>query len=354
MNRIIIIGNGFDLAHDLKTSYTDFFNYLKDSVAKYEKTGTNTFRPSVKGIRNFKDSRFIHRKIDGSTKCKWIGVREKNEEVDYKLASNPNTTSLYFKSLFNDFDGKGYWSDIEHHYFKVLNQFKQTERYVSIINEEFEYLKNLLEDYLKVEVEDKITNQISTHNSIYKMLRKNNRLSNEFDNNYLITFNYTSKYLDEYLYYLRTYHEDKIKNKFNTPLIHIHGSLKSKDNPIILGYGDENSNDYKELELSDNNELLKNFKTFQYLRTSKYAEVLGLLETTSEMYVQIVGHSCGICDKALLRTIFQHENIKYIEATYYQDESKYFENLYNISRIFDDNTLMRERIVSLEETFMIK
>ena len=27
MNRIILVGNGFDLAHGLKTSYSDFINW---------------------------------------------------------------------------------------------------------------------------------------------------------------------------------------------------------------------------------------------------------------------------------------------------------------------------------------
>ena len=32
MNRIIIIGNGFDLAHNLKTGYKDFINDYWDTV----------------------------------------------------------------------------------------------------------------------------------------------------------------------------------------------------------------------------------------------------------------------------------------------------------------------------------
>ncbi|MCG8839007.1 hypothetical protein G1K37_11685, partial [Tenacibaculum dicentrarchi] len=32
MNRIIIIGNGFDKAHNLPTGYGDFMNYLRDSI----------------------------------------------------------------------------------------------------------------------------------------------------------------------------------------------------------------------------------------------------------------------------------------------------------------------------------
>lgn len=35
MNRIILIGNGFDLAHELRTSYRDFMNwYWKDFLQK--------------------------------------------------------------------------------------------------------------------------------------------------------------------------------------------------------------------------------------------------------------------------------------------------------------------------------
>ena len=37
MNRIILIGNGFDLAHDLKTSYQDFLDsYWCDWVNKLD------------------------------------------------------------------------------------------------------------------------------------------------------------------------------------------------------------------------------------------------------------------------------------------------------------------------------
>ena len=35
MNRLVIIGNGFDLAHKMKTSYKDFIlDFLKESLQK--------------------------------------------------------------------------------------------------------------------------------------------------------------------------------------------------------------------------------------------------------------------------------------------------------------------------------
>jgi len=40
MNRIILIGNGFDLAHDLKTKYENFIDWLwEDLAAKVKQNG---------------------------------------------------------------------------------------------------------------------------------------------------------------------------------------------------------------------------------------------------------------------------------------------------------------------------
>ena len=41
MNRLIIVGNGFDLAHGMKTSYYDFIlNYISSSFRKVQNGGT--------------------------------------------------------------------------------------------------------------------------------------------------------------------------------------------------------------------------------------------------------------------------------------------------------------------------
>ncbi|WP_160070260.1 AbiH family protein [Sphingobacterium bovisgrunnientis] len=37
MNRLIIIGNGFDLAHGLPTSYSHFIKYIWSNIFKYSK-----------------------------------------------------------------------------------------------------------------------------------------------------------------------------------------------------------------------------------------------------------------------------------------------------------------------------
>lgn len=354
MNRIVLIGNGFDKAHNLPTGYCDFMNYLTDSIAKFNKKENSTYELITTGKRCGDNRTYYHKLGKDGLEDNWIGVKQLKDHTKFKLAKNPHKKSIYFESLFADNDKLGYWSDLESHYFKMLYKHRTTSEDIALINSEFEHLKELIRDYLKIEVEAKtgITGgyEIPGPHSIYNLLG-NEPDGINFEKTHIVTFNYTSKILNDYLKRLI---KIKGRDKFPISPIHIHGDLNDPGNPIIFGYGDENSKEYHELELLLDNDLLKNFKTFQYLRTGKYKEVLGLLEETDDIYVQLIGHSSGLCDKALLRAIFQHENVKRIEATYYSDESKYFENLYNISRVFDDNTVMRKKLVPLSDTCIIE
>ena len=66
MNKLILVGNGFDLAHGLPTSYKDFIddfwinihlNYKKDSYKSFVYINDNYFRilNYHKEVNNFKD-----------------------------------------------------------------------------------------------------------------------------------------------------------------------------------------------------------------------------------------------------------------------------------------------------------
>nr|WP_321237569.1 AbiH family protein [uncultured Psychroserpens sp.] len=353
MNKIVLIGNGFDVAHGLPTRYSNFLDSVRDSIVIKIYTSTSSYRHEILGQSCKRDRSFIHKLDENGKEDPWLGavINQKSHKIE--LRTNPHATnnSIYYKSLFSDKSLNGYWSDLEYHYFKTLNKNSANPKAISIINEEFEHLKTLLFLYLKNEVENKIGEDdgyISDNHSIFHMLSEgHNNFS--FNKHFFVNFNYTSKIVNQYVTWLR-----QLKGKENIPLaVNIHGDLVNPSNPIIFGYGDDNSEEYKGLQNLKENSLLQNFKTFQYLRSSRYKQVLSLLETSTELYVQIIGHSCDITDKALLRTIFQHPNVQFIEGTYYESEGRYFEKLYNISRIFDDTSLMRQKIIPLEQSFMI-
>ncbi len=65
-----------------------------------------------------------------------------------------------------------------------------------------------------------------------------------------------------------------------------------------------------------------------------------------------MGHSCGLSDRTLLNTIFEHKNCRSIKVFYYDYEEvgikkdKYTEIVQNISRHFDDKKAKREKIVN--------
>ena len=111
--------------------------------------------------------------------------------------------------------------------------------------------------------------------------------------------------------------------------------------------------DYKLIENIDDNEYLKNFKSFGYSQNSNYRKLLDFIDS-DKYQVFIMGHSCGLSDRTLLNTIFEHQNCRSIKVYYYQWEDqkteeikdKYTEIIQNISRHFGDKKMMRSKVVN--------
>lgn len=328
MNKIVIVGNGFDLAHGLKTSYNDLMDFIKEDAA------LKTKKPGECGTIHYDE------------KNGYIAFqREKGSVLNYKFTTCSHADSVYFKELFTQHELYKRWVDLEALYFKLLKKHYQDVDKVSIINEEFDYLKKLLQKYLLEKVENVLPEYSRSLNQCLFEDREENKLLG------IINFNYTIKPIRHHLDYLKKWKENFYHPSFLQ--VNIHGELNSSENPIIFGYGDDNSEEYKRIQNEDKEGLLKNFKTFQYLRIPNYHKVLALLEIEKDIKIEIIGHSCGLSDKTLLKTIFQHKNVKKIEYRYHESEDKYFENIYNISRVFDDNIMMREKLVSLSDTRII-
>ncbi|MEM8927713.1 MAG: AbiH family protein, partial [Bacteroidota bacterium] len=96
-----------------------------------------------------------------------------------------------------------------------------------------------------------------------------------------LNFNYTST-LSAYIEILKDIYYDKINQ------IPIHGSLKDNSN-INFGFGDEMDDDYKKMENFDENEYLRNFKSFHYTQNSNYKNLLDYI-SSDKFQVYIMGH----------------------------------------------------------------
>lgn len=395
MNRLIIIGNGFDLAHGLPTSYRDFIDDFWIGIkSKFDVYSNNSDYEDefVKidyrfnnGIAVFYDVKPQVEKING-----YIDFRSFITKYSRKNSHGINIGSviIFKNNLFKnicEIHSIQNWVDVENVYYEILKSKTKGEdgkfHYidsVEVLNKEFEEVKKLLEKYL----DEKIKSSYKFHNfngenldwiKMLNILRPISLINNElnlFDEfkkvedkndikskfeierreevkNHIcyLNFNYTPT--------IQKYIENLNQEKDEVKLIHIHGELLNDENQINFGFGDEMDEDYKKIENINDNEYLKNFKSFQYLQNNNYDNLLSYID--SEKYqVIILGHSCGLSDRTLLNTIFEHDNCRSIKPYYYEiknEEGKvlgdnYIEIIQNISRHFNDKKLMREKIVN--------
>jgi hypothetical protein len=385
MNRLVIVGNGFDLAHGLPTSYKHFIDdYWKNVLEElYNKHSykDDLFVSNLTGISNN-----YHAKED------WERNVNNLETLKVFISTYKDYCSYEFKNEFflriNDYVNIEKWVDIENEYYNKLKiitkhgslKLKEKKDLIVLLNLEFEMVKNILEQYLQENVLKKfnlgfypdekgvvfkfldILKPISVINNelnLFKEFPKDdfNEIEIQFNDEkregkgekilFVLNFNYTPTVL-RYLIDQRT--EGSLKKIH----IAIHGSLgDEKHNKINFGFGDEMDDDYKTIENLDDNEYLKNFKSFQYLQNSNYKKLLDFVDS-GKFQVLIMGHSCGLSDRTLLNTVFEHNNCRSIKVFYHETKDEngkvikdnYTEIIQNISRHFNKKKLMREKIVN--------
>lgn len=388
LNRLILIGNGFDLAHGLPTSYNNFIdeywngiisdieNQISSNIESgnsikihngicyinFEKSESTPERDKEfwthfqKSIQRNGDSPFTYyKKINN--KCfeflragtlKDIAMNENRyiRQTDYILNN-------FFWSLSRKNEIQN-WVDVENEYFKnIVNCIKagiDENSKIQLLNTEFSQVKELLCKYLKENVENqyddltsgdflKILSGLSINHKEYhkKFIDLVDKKSlKEVTKTVILNFNYTNT--------VQRYVSDDIS------VIQIHGNIgDEKKNPVIFGSGDEINDSYSSLENRDNNEYLKHIKSFQYFQTSNYKNLLDLIDSRN-FQVYIMGHSCGLSDRVLLNTIFEHENCQSIKIFYHEQEGKddFTDITMNISRHFKNKARMREIIVNKE------
>lgn len=300
MNTLFIIGNGFDLAHNLKTSYTDFIKWAVKQKYGDKKNQTKLFNiPSA--YRNGNFNLFLRSVLDNKIE-----------------SSSPNYTSLILKDILKDLTLNN-WCDIEEKYYSFLSSINKdkTNRYYQLIetlNKDFELIKTELETYL---TEQKAIVNIKSYESLFSSLTSKTSL--------ILNFNYTNTLQDLY------------SKEIEGEIIHIHGQLNNEDNPIIFGYAanDEESNLLLD---KNNNEYLRNIKRFAYNRTSSETKLKEYLQKNQNIHIIILGHSIGISDKLVLKQTLNNENIESIRIFYYKDYNGYFNTQVNLQRIMRDNS----------------
>lgn len=408
MNRIVLIGNGFDLAHALKTSYADFINWYweqwRDRLIKSKSQiecdklcsfniHSDFYHNTLGGLINYYSSQWCEKKA--------------YEFVNF-ICNNLLEIEVIFSPLIKRIKEsveKKNWVDIEADYYDLLKDClkNNSTTEVSKLHEHFAYLQEKLIEYL-LEIQVKSTNKdivlSSIKEKIYEPISKYDIAisAQEQFREFMAERANGDKICDVINYYedeasmlkgmtihnIRTYQKglfinDEIWNHLNhknpvlvpdnilivnfnytniaslylSPRIrehfqlnNIHGTL---DNPqsVIFGYGDEMDKYYQELEDLNDNNYLTHIKSSKYLDASNYRKLLQFAES-APFQIYIMGHSCGNSDRTLLNTLFEHDNCISIKPFYYKKDDgtdNYTEIAQNISRNFKDKQALRAKVV---------
>lgn len=369
MNRLILIGNGFDLAHGLKTGYNDFIIwYLKkcfktaqdhgdydDDLINIKRVGFWTIsHGEVQGVESLID--YLYER--GGFRTLLFG--DTISWHTYQSSSNPFMTKIknrFFEKLLLNCSVQR-WVDIENDYYealkvtlnnpKVMNHEERAEL-LSGLNSCLGAIVKQLESYLKslrpipkISKYDTIFNSDINHSEIITVQLHNNIDPNDI---LVLNFNYTNT-INGYEFHDYSYGGVKLKVNY------IHGKLDDPNNPIVFGFGDELDADYSKMELEKAKGFFEYMKSFWYFKTDNYHNLIRFIEA-EDFQVFIVGHSCGLSDRTMLNMIFEHPNCKSIKIFYYDDgkgNNNYTELTQEISRHFKDKAEMRRKIVPFTQS----
>lgn len=347
-NNLLIVGNGFDLEHGLKTHYTDFFDTINNRVSSQNEIILNNHKYLIEDnhlllylLEEYKQNKLQGNNwIDIETELKKIitlieEIRTNNfiDNMNYYTEENEYTiihkiqykSSYYFKNYLFPFTigttGINFYRYVKEKYDTSIKNLEKN------LNE----LTNMLRDYL---LEQDISN-----------LTKTKDISDiDYKITHILSFNYTDTFR-------------KLYSKLdNDKIDFIHGSLNK--NNLVLGINETLTED-TENKIIDTVYFKKYFQRI-YKKTD-YQYVSWLDSTDSENYadfdtVYIHGHSLDESDKEILKKIINSVLKKDTSTVkiFYYDEKHYRQEVTNLIKVLGKDVFQKyyfqNRIIFIKQT----
>lgn len=257
---LLVIGNGFDLAHGLKTTYDDFLGwaYENGEMGKYWGFDLNAYWKRYHTLK-----------------------KERTVEIEDGVLVNHSPTSVgqeyhlpdYVETLFKKQNDT--WIDLENNLASVINKcsakwFKRSSGFA------YEEFKSLFDDFIVAMFEKYIASVVNVV-ELQQILSVGNA-------DLVLSFNYSNTY--ERLY----------KTKRNTPICYINGQASDDKYSSNIVFGcDCYSAEYRELSWYD-----KTSQRHEKNSDCRYKDWLKWNEK-NPLSIFIVGHSLGRTDYDILR-----------------------------------------------------
>lgn len=293
MNRIILIGNGFDLAHGLKTSYADFIrNYwqtrlkslflceFKNSDDKLSQFCLNfpahlhgvPYYPSIKDFLQYYQCNEI-----SFEEIKRVNTYSRDGDIKFSYLSR------LFEQINKSVDTKN-WVDIESEYYLCLKQILKQEKndYTCLkqLNNDLELIARYLINYLNITQKGNVKQEMTRdciHEAIYEPFSAQD-ISNEGNRKF-------KEFLSERMKFMATHSEEEINqflHKYGYSYLDRHSDIDLYNDQIIkreglpgltdpLNYSKHIANVYENRETVPDDYLLPDdilFLNFNYTNTA--------------------------------------------------------------------------------------
>lgn len=377
---ILIIGNGFDLAHDLPTTYKNFLEAMQ-IIQQYYKSDFSYF------AEDYEDTRVVK---------EMLSLRNKNREVYDELEEliNKNPWIDYFLK-YSPTLREG-WIDFEAEISKVIQSLDYMRKYWEALrlNPELDFNdknceiarvilggieKSIKTDYLSDNQYIKeIINPLVR--ALNKLIRSLEIYLTEFvgkleikcaspdikelvySTDKVLSFNYTSTYERVYANI-----EQSIEYDFIHGRARVMNSLDSND--MVLGIDEYLDEDKKNKEV-DFIEFKKYFQRIHKETGCKYKEWVNKIEGKEEITtfhdnrivpwieteivshnIYIFGHSLDITDKDILRELILHDNI--VTTIFYLNKKVYAQQIANLVKVIGQDELVK-RVSEPNKTIIFK
>ena len=333
---LLVIGNGFDLAHGLKTKYTDFLDFFNEKFSNIE-IAEQFF--DIGGINQFR--KIIQESIDSKN----------NEELyenlrRYMQAPFGNFWIAYFNKIReerNNCIDEG-WVDFEREIEKVISQLEKLLLSSADFNMKDSNLKEIMGDYVEKSPE------VVTQEFIYK-LNWDLKVLTLFLEFYLIEAEKTLSFAPKEFFkklnvhavisynYTDTFRAVYKKGKTNTPVHFVHGQLGEHN--LVLGIGETLSGEEK-----NNFTVCASFKKFfqriKYKLGNDYRNILPTKpDINNRWQIVFYGHSLDSTDKSSLRWLLKKAE-DFPVKIYYYDDDDYNQQIANAIQIIEKDRLIKD------------
>ena len=298
MSRMLVVGNGFDLAHGLPTRYKDMIDELKRLVNFSDKASEWL---DAEDVKRFYRNPFIRHFIRPSFKDNWTDFETEIQNIVSYLScdhtKNPpySHVDMYFSDLRHKWAGDPHsqlWPELQKH-----------------LDELIEYIDLYLSKYLpNVYQPQNYSQEPQFPDFIYRR---------KYD--YFLSFNYTNTYCDT---------AETLDNGIGVdiPLREhfIHGRCSASGNPqnIVLGMDDNEP---------ENLDTIYFKKYFQRIQKRTGREVYDWFAADKEIEVDIFGHSMDTTDRDVLLMIL---NTAVLTHIYYYNQADYEQKIINLIRLY--------------------